>query len=145
MNWTIHIYWLLIVAGVGQAILCLASPAIPAVLGWKGKLAVLPKLMRQVYWTYACYILGAHVCFAILSLAAPRWLMQGDGLAMVVTGFIALWWGARLALHLTTFDTEEVPEGGWYKAAEWGLGLLFTALTLVYVLAFIFNLGGGGR
>jgi hypothetical protein len=142
MNWNTNLYWLLILAGAGQAILCLASPAIPVVLGWREKLAALPKLMRQVYWTYACYILGAHVCFAVLSLAAPRWLLQGDGLAAAVSGFIALWWGVRFALHLTSFDTAEVPEGGWYRAAEWGLGLLFGGLTTVYVLVLAFNLGG---
>ena len=142
MNWYDVIYWLLILAGTGQAILCLASLAIPKALGWEGKLQALPKLMRQIYWTYACYILGAHVCFAVLSLAAPGWLLQADGLAAAVSGFIMLWWGARLLLHLTTFDTDEVPEGPWYRAAEWGLGLLFTGLTTVYVLVFIFNLRG---
>ena len=135
--------WALVAAGAGQMILCLASPAIPFALGWRDKLAVLPKLMRQIYWTYSCYVLGAHVCFAVLSLAAPHWLLAGDGLATAVAGFIALWWGARFGLHLTTFDTDEVPDGPWYRIAEWALGFLFGGLTVVYVAVVVFNLNGG--
>lgn len=105
--------------------LCLLSPAIPVVLGWKKDVAVLPKLLRQVFWTYACYVLGAHLVFALISIFGARLLLDGGGLALAWTGFMGVWWGVRLVLHWTTFDTSDVPEGPWTKLAEWGLGLLW--------------------
>jgi hypothetical protein len=47
-----------VLAGVGQLILVVASAVIPRCLDWKGPLAVLPLLMRQLFWTYAAYISG---------------------------------------------------------------------------------------
>jgi hypothetical protein len=146
MNWELK-DWLVLVlvgAGIGQLILCLASPAIPVVLGWKKSVEVLPKLLRQVFWTYACYVLGAHLAFGLLSVFGARLLVAGDGMAAVVSGFIACWWGVRLILHWTTFDTADVPEGRWTRLAEFGLGFLFLVLTAVYLSVFIFNLRGGG-
>ena len=133
--------WVLVVAGAGQLILCLASPAIPVVLGWREQVGVLPKLLRQVFWTYACYILGSHLVFGLLSALQPGLLLAGDRLATLVSAFIAAWWGVRLVLHLTTFDTGDVPPSRWTKLAEWMLGLLFFALTLTYGVVWIHNLG----
>lgn len=141
-EWKPVLLLLLVAAGVGQLVLCVASPAIPVVLGWRAQAAVLPKLLRQVFWTYACYILGAHVAFGLLSVAMPGHLLAGDRLALVVAGFITCWWAVRTVLHFTTFDTGEVAEGPWHRAAEVGLGFLFVALTAVYLLVWIYNLGG---
>ena len=145
MNWEMDqwLRWALVLAGAGQLLLCLASPAIPLVLGWREKVSVLPKLLRQIFWTYACYVLGAHVVFGVLSVFRPMWLLERTGMAMGVSGFIAAWWGVRLVLHWTTFDTEEVMSGPWTRVAEICLGLLFLGLTCVYVLVFIYNWGGG--
>lgn len=144
MNVREALEWVLVGAGIGQLLLCLASPAIPVVLGWRKSVAVLPKLLRQVFWTYACYVLGAHLAFGLLSVFGAGLLLAGDGMAAVVSGFIACWWGVRLILHWTTFDTTDVPAGRWTRVAELGLGLLFLVLTAVYVAVFLFNLKGGG-
>ena len=131
----------LILAGAGQLVLCAASPFIPVVLGWPEQLRALPKLLRQVFWTYAAYILASHLAFAAISLFAARRLLDGSVLATSVCGFIALWWGARLVVHLGGFDTSEVPDTGWHLMAKRGLGMLFVGLTSVYVAAVLFNLG----
>ena len=129
------------VAGVAQFVLCAASPFIPVVLRWPEQLRALPKLLRQVFWTYAAYILGAHLVFAGVSVFAGRELLDAGVLATVMTGFIGLWWGARLLIHIMGFDTAEVPDGFWYVVAKWALGLLFLWLTTVYLAAMCFNLG----
>jgi hypothetical protein len=146
MTWELHdwLVLILVAAGVGQLVLCAASPAIPVVLGWRAQVGVLPTLLRQVFWTYACYILGAHLAFGLLSVFGADLLLGGDGLAVVVSGFIACWWGARLILHWTTFDTAGVPDGNWTRLAELGLGALFLMLTLIYGAVFAFNLKGAG-
>lgn len=131
----------ILVAGIAQLVLCAASPFIPVVLKWPEHLRALPKLLRQVFWTYAAYILGAHLCFAAVSILAARAMLAGGPMAVAVSGFIALWWSARLVIHVCGFDTTEVPDTGWHRAAKRALGLLFTGLTAVYGTAVLFNLG----
>lgn len=132
---------LVTLAGAGQLVLCLASPFIPVILKWPEQLRVLPKLLRQVFWTYAGYILGSHLIFALVSLSAARWLLDGSVAACILSGYIALWWSVRLVLHLSGLDTSEVPNEGWQRLAKYALGLLFVGLSGVYVGAFLWNLG----
>ncbi|MDE0594730.1 MAG: hypothetical protein OSB65_05750 [Roseibacillus sp.] len=132
---------LLLLAGVGQFVLCAASPFIPLILKWPAQLRALPTLLRQVFWTYAAYILCTHLIFAAISVFAARWLLDGSVMATIMAGFIALWWGARFVIHLIGFETAEVPDEGWHLVAKRALGLLFVSLATVYVLAVCFNLG----
>ncbi len=134
------LWYAVIAGGIAQFVLCVASPFIPIVLKWPEQLGALPKLLRQVFWTYAAYILGTHLVFAGVSVFAGRWLLDGSVMAAVMTGFIALWWGVRLLIQIVGFDTAEVPDKGWYLVAKWALGLLFLALTAVYLIAMLFNL-----
>ena len=136
-----YLKWALLGAGSAQLVLCAASPFIPVVLKWPEQLESLPKLLRQVFWTYAAYILGSHLVFALVSLMAADWLLDRSGMAIVMASFIAVWWSARLVIHLVGFDTAEVPNEGWHLVAKRMLGLLFVALTGVYVLVVLYNLG----
>jgi hypothetical protein len=61
---------LVFVAGVGQLALVVASLAIPRVLGWRQQTARLRPLLRQVFWTYALYILCTNLCFGLVSAFA---------------------------------------------------------------------------
>ena len=49
---------LLMLAGVGQLVLAAGSLAIPRVLRWSDDLSRVRPLIRQIFWTYAGYILG---------------------------------------------------------------------------------------
>lgn len=144
MNLPDALFLLLVVAGVGQFLLCAASPFIPVVLPWPAQLRALPKPLRQVFWTYAAYILGTHLLFAAVSVFAGRALLGGGTLALLGTGYIALWWWARLVIHLVGFDTAEVPDHGWHRWAKRGPGLLFVFLVTVYGIVVLFNLGALG-
>jgi hypothetical protein len=130
-------------AGLGQLVLVAASPAIPVVLRWSSSLAVLPDLLRKIFWTYAAYLLVSHAAFGALALLAPEWLLAGGGLAAAVCGFITAWWGVRLGLHVVGFETRGVAAEGWKWWAKQALGLLFAGLTLVYGAALWWNLVGG--
>ena len=50
---------MLIIAGIGQVVLALGSVAIPRVLKWKEEVVKLRPLIRQLFWTYASFILMA--------------------------------------------------------------------------------------
>jgi hypothetical protein len=125
----------LVLAGTAQLVLSAASLAIPRVLGWRAELRALPPLTRQVFWTYAAYVWGAHVAFAALSLMAPEWLLGGSGPARGVAAFVSLWWGARLLVAALGCERRELPRTPSVRAAHVVLLCLFAALTAVYGLA----------
>lgn len=139
-TWAAAVPVLLRLAGAGQLALAAASLAIPRVLGWRAETARLRPLTRQVFWTYAAYILATNTAFGLVSAARPEWLL-GAALGRAVCGFIAAWWGARLVLQLFWFDHSAAPPGARWKLADAALTLLFAGLALVYGAAAA--LGGG--
>lgn len=131
---------LILAAGGGQLILVAGSVAIPRVLGWREETQKLRPLTRQVFWTYACYIWTTNLAFGLLSVLSPGSLVDRSTLAAAVTGFIALYWGSRLAIQFLVFDRHDAPSGAFFRIAEGALVLLFVGLTIVYTLATAWNL-----
>lgn len=123
---------LLVLAGWGQITLALGTLAIPRVLGWPQETRRLEPLTHTVFWTYATYIWLAHVCFGVVSIALTDELLDGSPLARTVTGFIAGWWGLRLALQLRYRQLG--PQGPRYLAGEIVLTLAFAACAVCYGL-----------
>lgn len=135
---------LVLLAGVGQVVLALASLAIPRVLRFREETAKLRPLLREMFWTYAGYILCTNLSFGLLSALAPEWLLDGSRLAAAVTGYITVYWAARLVIQFVYFDRSDAPPGAHVRLAEAGLVALFVYLTVVYALATAANLRGGG-
>jgi hypothetical protein len=125
---------ILVLAGLGQLALALASLAIPRVLRWREETAKLRPLTRQVFWTYAAYIVSFHVAFGLVSSLAPELLLDRTPLARMVAGFIAVYWGVRLSLQFFCFDRSERPRGALGKLSEAALVALFVFLTVVYAI-----------
>ncbi len=65
-----YLIWALKLAGLAQLALVAGSVAIPKCLDWKGGLAGLMPLLRQMFWAYAIYI-SAILCTAMLILGLP--------------------------------------------------------------------------
>jgi hypothetical protein len=124
--------FLLVLAGLGQLALALASLAVPRVLGWKEETAKLRTLTRQVFWTYSAFIWSTNVAFGLLSSLAPDRLLDRTPLARAVAGFVAAYWGARLLLQLFVYDRTSAPSGALVRAADAAMTALFLGLTLVY-------------
>lgn len=136
-----NLKWLLILAGLGQVALALASLAIPRILQWKNQLAFLPSpLVRQIFWVYAVYIWSFNMAFGLLSLLASHLLLQDNLLATLVCGFIFLYWLGRLLVQFFYFDRSQAPEGKIFKLLEIGLVLLFVYLCGTYGLLTIFHI-----
>jgi len=136
------LWWLLVLAGIGQIVLIVGSLAIPKVLGWKEDTDKLKALTRQVFWTYAGYIWSINLCFGLLSAFAPSWLLDGSPLAGAVAGFIGAYWLARVLIQFFYFDNSDAPQGPIFKLAEFALVGLFIGLTLVYGVVAYANLSG---
>src|SRR5262249_27111454 len=131
---------LVLVAGVGQLALILASLAIPRVLRWREDTAKLRPLTRQVFWTYAVYIWSTNLAFGLVALR-PGWLLGRPPLAACLTGFITVYWVGRVLIQFFYFDRSDAPPGPLVRFAEAGLVSLFVYLSLVYGTALLFNLG----
>ena len=127
-------------AGIAQVTLVLASIAIPRCLEWNKGLAGLSNLLRQMFWTYAIYITGIHLFAGIVSLCAASELLNGSFVSTAVCILMAVWWGARIVIQFTYFDTSSVPTTRFTKSAEIALVGLFSALTIVYSWAVYSNL-----
>ena len=122
-------------AGIGQLALVLASPIlIPRVLRWHDELALLRPLTRQIFWTYAAYILCFNLAFGLISTFAPSLLVDPSPLAVVVSGFIAVYWIGRILVQFFYYDRSAAPQGLIYAVGEWLLVGLFAYLGVVYLI-----------
>ena len=130
---------LLLLCGIGHIGLSMVSLAIPQMLEWKKELKDLQPLLRQMFWTYAAYILVINFCFGIISLIGTAELLNHSLLAKSLNLFIALYWFARVLIQFFYFDKTHAPKGLIFTLGEVALVLLFVAFTLVYTLAFAYN------
>jgi hypothetical protein len=122
----------MILAGIAQLGIAASSLAIPRLLGWREETARLQPLTRQVFWTYASYILGIHVAAGLLTLLAPAALLDGSLLARAVCAFMAVYWLVRLTLQFTVFDRSVAAGRPLFRLAEAGYASAFAYLVLVY-------------
>ena len=130
---------LLQLAGIAQVLLALMSLLIPKILNWHAELARVRPLIKQMFWTYAGYILVINLCFGLLSFSAANDLVNGSKLALCVSGFITVYWVSRVLIQFFYFDRAGFPTGNWYKLGEALLVLLFVFLSGVYSYAFYVN------
>ena len=54
---------LIFAAGIGQLSVLIASALVPSRLNWKEELGQLPRLLQQMYWVYAGYVVLAIIAF----------------------------------------------------------------------------------
>lgn len=138
-NFQLNIETLILTAGLAQIVLAIGSLVIPKILNWRDELAKVRPLIKQMFWTYAGYILGINLSFGLLSTFDFRDLINGSKLAMAITGFIAIYWISRILVQFFYFDKTDFPTGKWNKLGEILLIALFIFLSLVYSLAFYTN------
>lgn len=134
------LHQLIILSGIAHIVLSICSLVIPKVLKWNQHLVYLPPLLRQMFWTYAAYILVTNFAFGVVSLVAADELLSGSMLASGITLFIFIYWLARIGVQFFYFDRSEAPPGLIYVLGEIALILLFAIFTIVYLLAFLHNL-----
>lgn len=135
-----NIHLAIFLAGIGQLILVLASAVIPRCLGWKEPISKLPKLIRQLFWTYAGYILGMHLFFGVMSAFGTGLLLDGTPQAAILCALMMTWWGVRIALQFFCFDRKGIPQTRFNVLAEIMLVALFLYLTCVYAAGIYLNL-----
>jgi hypothetical protein len=125
---------LLFAAGLIQISVLVASTLVPLRLDWKSQLAPLPKLIRQLFWVYGGYVVLAILGLGVLVVVNATALAAGSVLARSICGYLAVFWGIRLALQLV-LDVRPFLTAWWLWAGEAILTLIFVFLTAVYLVA----------
>ena len=74
------IFW----SGIAHFAFCLGSLYVPIALHWRFHLSTLNRLLRQMFWTYAAYILVTNLSFGIVSVLGSDELLNGSFLAMSI-------------------------------------------------------------
>jgi hypothetical protein len=121
-------------AGAGQLCVLVASALVPIRLNWKRDLASLPRLHRQMYWTYGGYVVLGIVALGGTSLVCADELAGGSRLGRAVCLYGAVFWGVRLALQ-AVFDVKPHLTAWWLTAGYHLLTVLFLSFTAVYACA----------
>jgi len=122
---------LIVIAGVGQLLVLAAALLVPARLDWKATFRPLPRLHRQMYWTYGGYVLMAIAANGLVSVVNASELAGGSVLARSVCLYIALFWGVRLVLQ-AIFDASPYLTTWWLKLGYRTLTVLFAFFTTVF-------------
>lgn len=130
---------LLKLAGYFQLALCIGSLAIPKLLNWKGELTRTSKIIGQIFWTYAGYILAINLFFGIISIFGTHEMLEKTFLAKSISVFIFLYWLTRVLIQFFYFDTKSAPQGFIYRFGEIALVTLFMFLTGIYGIVSFLN------
>jgi len=121
----------LLIAGGAQLALCLMSFAIPRNLKWSERTANLVPFIRQMFYTYAVYILFAHFFFALTTLFLADELMAGTKIGNVLLAFMGAWWMGRIGCQFFYFDRTGIPDTQFNRVAEGILVVMFFGLVTV--------------
>lgn len=127
---------LIFIAGIIQLLIPIASALVPIRLKWRTELNSIPKLHRQLYWTYGGYVVLAIVSFALICLFNANELAGGTRLARSLCGYMAVFWGIRLSLQLV-LDAKPFLTEWWLVVGEHMLTVAFTTLTAIFCVATI--------
>jgi len=130
----------LLVAGCAQLLLCFVSFAIPRSLKWTERTADLVPFIKQMFFTYAVYILFAHFFFALTTLFLADELMADSKVGNALLAFMGTWWTGRIFCQFFYFDRTGIPDTKFNKVAEGILVLMFFGLVTVYWGTLIWNL-----
>jgi len=86
-------------------------------------------IVRQVFNVHCAYIVAIMAGLAMLCLGWPELLLEGR-MSRVLCGFFGLFWGSRVVVQLTYYDSEMRRRNrGWdlfFLAVFLGLAVVFT-------------------
>jgi hypothetical protein len=129
-----HLETFLMVAGILHFGILIASALVPKVLDWRGELRKLPPLFAQLVWVHGGFVVLTIIGLGTISVLNAAELASGTLLARSVCGFIALFWGIRLAVQFFYFDATPYLTKLPLKLGYHALTVVFTCLTFIYTL-----------
>ena len=125
---------LLFATGLVQFSILTASSLVPFRLNFREDLASLPKLHRQLYWTYGGYVVMSIIAFGCIGVTCAAELAGRSPLARAFCGYVAVFWLVRLALQ-GVFDVKPHLTVWWLRLGYRVLTVLFAFLGVTYAWA----------
>lgn len=118
--------------GTVQLGILTAAALLPQKLDLRGQLAKVDPLLGQLVWVYAAYVVTMIATLGAVSLGLADTLVGGTVLARCVTGFIAMFWGARLMLQFFVFDVKPYLTNRLYALGYHALTVAFLYLAVTF-------------
>lgn len=116
-------------AGVAHLALIPVNLVAPSRLKYAASLAGARPIVRDIFYVHAAYILFVLAGIGALCLGAAEFLAGGSPLARWACGYLAAFWGARLAVQLFYYDREERRQNRALDVAFTGL---FAGLAVLF-------------
>ena len=122
-------------AGALQLVIAAANFFLPAKLHYRENLARVSPIIRQIFTVHSIYIVLVLLGFGLICLLFPNDLSGASPLGRFLVGFLALFWGLRVIIQFTYYDSaikEEHPLAAWFFGALFlYLAATFTAATFL--------------
>ncbi len=132
---------LIIAGGVGQIFTAIIYPYIRhVVFDWYNDIKKLKPLNQQIAKTYGRYIQGLNFSFGLIAIVFTEDLKSQTGLAVAITGLIALYWVGKVGAQFLMYPMYEIPKKRIFKLGEIGMNTLFISFAVIYAWLFIYNL-----
>ena len=119
---------MLMLAGALQLGVAAANLPLAWMLDFGREQRRLTPIVRQIHHVHHVYVVGLLVMFGAVSLAFPDEL-TGGGLGRFLSGVLAIFWGARLAVQRLYYDREFLRH---HRAGDVAFSLVFAFLCGVY-------------
>lgn len=132
---------LIFIGGVLHFGILIASALVPRVLKWNDSLRQVDPLTRQLIWVHGAFIVLVIVGFGLISILLADDLAAGTTLARGVSGFIGLFWSARLVVQFFVFDARPYLTTAFLRTGYYGLTVVFTYQAVVYLTAALMPVG----
>ena len=126
---------MILIGGLLHFAILSAGAVVPRMLNFRGELAKVNTMLRQLVWVYGVFIMLTLMSFGVISVLNAGVLAAGTTLARSFCGFVALFWTIRLVIQLFIYDPTPYFTNALYRLGYHGLTAVFTYFTIVYGLA----------
>ena len=130
---TVNLTTLVRIAGLLHFCILTAGALTPRVLDWKNDLRQLHPMTRQLIWVHGAFIILTIIAFGLIStIYAPTLAAGQTQLARAICAFIAVFWGARLALQFIIFNPGPLLSSLLLKLGYHGLTVVFLYFAITF-------------
>lgn len=127
-------------AGLGHFVVLVASVQVPKYFDWKTQIPKLDSKNQKMFYTYAYYTFGTILFFGVATLVLHDEFLNGNRAALILAGFIMLFWLARVLTDVFSFGHKDHwPRGRFFVFGHILLTSLFVCLILAYSLVFVYH------
>ena len=129
------------VAGGSLVVLSLFHVVLWRTLDWGGEMARLSPLNARVFAVHTFFVAFVLCALGLLSLLAPRLLVEPSELARLLLAAVVVFWIARLVIQPLVFD--RAMQSGWTRSlvVRVGASVVWALYVAVYGAAFLRQLG----